>query len=194
MSSRSWVWLVDGVPVDPPLLPFKDWKPWPVARGTVRMVSVVIDGFYGISPDPLLVAWDDSRATVRLPTGELRWYEDGSGFAFPEQDGIVVEDHHSGLLPRDNRYRDALAVRSLEDLVETVNAEKLTSIDEDGTIHMNSEHDTSRGQALRDPASGIIVKASGTRRSPWRLDVKETRLITEDQDLLEPIHLPPPNI
>lgn len=184
-------WGDDGVDNNPPPLPYGDWLPRPVAHGAVRLVSVVIEGFHGLSADPVLVAWDDTRATVRLATGELCWYVDAASLAYPMHGEIVVIDRHSAY-PRGNRYMDALAVRSLQDLIETVNAETVTSIDEDGTIHIYGEHDNSRGEVLREPETGIILRASGIEgASPWRLDVVETHLVGDEQ-LLNPSHVAPP--
>ena len=176
-----------------PLLPPKDWEPQPVAPGAVRVVSGAIDGFHGLSAEPLLVAWDDQRTAVRLANGDLRWYSDGVQQAFPRHGEIVVEA--AGVYPRDNRYMDALVVRSLEDLVETVNAETITSIDEDGTIHIYGEHDNSRGAAVREPHSGIILRASGLQGTrPWKLEVRATRLLKEAQGLLKPMNVAPPTL
>jgi hypothetical protein len=107
----------DGEGIDPPPLPYEDWVPRPVALGAVRAVSMVIRGFYGLPADPMLVAWDDDRATVRLANGDLRWYIDAARQAFPRQGKIAVVDANS-VYPRGNRYMDALAVRSLQDLIE----------------------------------------------------------------------------
>jgi hypothetical protein len=86
-------------------------------------------------------------------------------------------------------------VRSLQDLTETVNAEVVTSIYEDGTIHIYGQHDNSRGEAVRAPDSGIILRASGVEGDrPWRLDVVATRLLEEAQVLLEPTHVVPPTL
>jgi hypothetical protein len=194
MGSWTMAWGDDGEGIDPPPLPYEDWGPRPVARGAVRVVSVVIRGFYGLPAEPVLVAWDDGRATVRLANGDLRWYVDASRQAFPQQDEVAVVDVHS-LYPRGNRYMDALAVRSLQDLIETVNAETVTSIDEDGTIHIYGGQDNIRGEAVRAPDSGIILQASGVEGDrPWRLDVSETRLLEGAQVLLEPTHVVPPTL
>lgn len=89
---------------------------------------------------------------------------------------------------------DALAVRSLQDLIETVNAETVTSVDEDGTIHIYGEHDNSRGVAVREPESGIALRASGVEANrPWSLDVLASRLLHDDQALLEPTHVASPS-
>ena len=193
-NTRTMGW---GNSADDPAspLPYKDWAPQPVAPGVVRAVSVAIDGFYGLPVDPLLVAWDDQRATVRLANGDLRWYSDGVQQAFPRQGEIVVEAVAGSVYPRDNRYMDALAVRSLEELVETVNAEEITSIDEDGTIHIYGEHDNSRGAAVREPDSGIILRASGLQgTSPWKLEVLATQLLEEAQGLLKAVNVAPPTL
>jgi hypothetical protein len=169
--------------------------PQPVTPGAVRAVSVVIHGFYGLPADPLFVAWDDQRATVRLANGDLRWYFDSVQQAFPRQGEIVVEAVAGSVYPRDNRYMDAMAVRSLEDLIETVTAERVTSIGEDGTIRIYGEHDNSHGDAVRAPDSGIILRASGTQgTSPWRLEVVATRLLEEAQVLLEPMNVALPTL
>ena len=161
----------------------------------MRAVSVVIRGFYGLPADPVLVAWDDERATVRLANGDLRWYLDADRHAFPMQGDIVVEANAGSLYPRGNRYMDALVVRSLEDLIETVNADKVTSIDEDGTIRIYGEHDNSRGEVVRAPDTGIILRASGVKGSnPWRLEVVATRLLDEAQMLLDPMNVAPPTL
>ncbi len=107
----------------------------------------------------------------------------------------MVEAVVGSVYPRDNRYMAALAVRSLEDLVETVNAEEITLIDEDGTIHIYGEHDNSRGTAVRAPDSGIIIRASGLEgTSPWKLEVLATRLLEEAQGLLKPMNVAPPTL
>lgn len=192
MGTFTMGWGDDGKDIDPAPLPYEDLVPRPVAHGTARAVNVVLDGFYGLPADPVLVAWDDTRATVRLATGELRWYVDGTSLAFPLHGEIAVVDIHA-LYPRGNRYMAALAVRSLEDLIETVHAEKVTSVAEDGTIHIFGEHDNSRGEALREPDSGIILRASGIEGDrPWRLNVVATRLLDDNQALLEPTHVAPP--
>jgi hypothetical protein len=194
MGTWTMGWGDDGEGIDPPPLPYEDWVPQPVTPGAVRAVSVVIHGFYGLPADALLVAWDDQRATVRLANGDLRWSIDAARQAFPQQGEIAVVDA-SSVYPRGNRYMDALAVRSLQDLIETVNAETVTSIDEDGTIHIYGEHDNSRGEAVRAPDSGIILRASGVEgTNPWRLEVVATRLLEEAQVLLEPMNVAPPTL
>lgn len=176
------------------VFPHGDWVPQLLPPGTVRAVSVVIDGFYGLPADPVLVVWDDDRVTVRLANGDLRWYRDKDRHAFPRQGEIVVQSADN-VYPRGNRYMDALAVRSLEDLIETVNAEAVTSIDEDGTIHFYGEHDNSRGEAVRAPDSGIILRASGVEgANPWRLEVVASRLLEGTQMLLDPTDVSPPTL
>lgn len=65
-----------------------------------------------------------------------------------------------------------------QDLIETVIAETVTSVDEDGTIYIYGEHDNSSGEAVREPDSGIILRARGVEGDrPWRLDVVATRLL-----------------
>ena len=194
MGTWTMGWGDDGEGIDSQPLPYEEWVPRPVAQGAVRAVRVVIRGFYGLPADPVLVAWDDARATVRLANGLLRWYIDAARQAFPRQGEIAVVDANS-VYPRGNRYMDALAVRSLQDLIETVNAETVTSIDEDGTIHIYGEHDGSRGEAVRAPDSGIILRASGVEGDrSWRLEVVATRLLEEAQELLEPRNVAPPTL
>jgi len=158
---------------DPPL-PYSAWVPQPVASGAVRAAGVVIHGFYGLSAEPLLIAWDNERATVRLADGELQWYIDGNHQAYPRRGEIVVEGVTEHPYPRGNRYMDALVVRSLQDLIETVNAEEITSIDENGTIHIYGEHDNiaARSSARRTLGSFCAPPAwraphRGTSKS-WR--------------------------
>ncbi|WP_137294707.1 hypothetical protein [Nocardioides dongxiaopingii] len=194
MSTWTMEW-GDGSERDDPPLPPSAWEPRPVAAGSVLAVRAVIHGFHGLPEEPLLVAWDDRRATVRLATGELRWYQDGRRQAYRAGDEIVVEEGAVRVYPRGNRYMDALVVRSLEDLVETVNADEVTSIDEDGTIHIRGEHDDSRGEVVRTPDTGIILRASGVvGTSPWHLSVLATRLLEGDHGLLEPADVTPPPI
>jgi hypothetical protein len=194
MGTWTMGWGDESEDVDPPL-PHSDWVPQPVAAGSVRAVRAVIHGFYGLTEEPLLVAWDDRRATVRLATGELQWYADGSRQAYPRGDEIVVEDSAGHIYPRGNRYMDALVVRSLEDLIETVNAEEITSVAEDGTIHVYGEHDNSHGAVVRAPDTGIILRASGVEgTSPWKFSVVATRLLDDDHGLLEPVDVTPPLI
>lgn len=187
-------WGDDGSDPHPPPLLHDDWAPRPVPPGSTRAVSVVLDGFHGLPTDPILVAWDDARATVRLLTGELRWYVDTTRLAFPREDGIAVVDSHD-VYPRGNRFMDALAVRSLLDLVETVNADRVVAVDEDGTIHIDGEHDDVRGQVVRDPDSGIVLRASGvTGDRSWRLDVVATRQLHDAPALLGPGDVTPPTL
>jgi hypothetical protein len=59
----------------------------------------------------------------------------------------------------------------------------------------NGEHGNSRGEAVREPDRGIIRRASGFEGDrPWRLDVIKTRLVDEDQALLETTHVVPPTL
>ena len=185
-------WGDDGDGVDSSPLPHPVWGAQPVAPGTLRAVHVVLDGFVGLPTEHVLVTWDDRRETVRLPDGRLRWYFDGVHQGFPRQGEIVMESAVGTLYPRGNRYMDALAVRSLEELIGTVNADEVTSIDEDGTIHFYGEHDDSRGEALCAPDSGIVLRASGVegvRR--WRLEVVAARVLEADRSLLEPADVEP---
>jgi hypothetical protein len=176
----------DGADSGSPL-PYEDWAAQRVPSGSVRAVRV------SLPTEPLLVAWDDQRATVRLATGELQWYVDADRQAYPREDEIVFEAET--LHPRGNRYMDALVVRSLEDLIETVNAEEVTSIDEDGTIHIYGEHDNTHGRAVRAPDSGVILRASGMEGTrSWRLEVEATRLLDDAQALLEPTDVSPPSL
>jgi len=79
--------------------------------------------------------------------------------------------------------------------VETVNVEEITSIDEDGTIHIYGELDNSRGAAVRAPDSGIILRASGLQgTSPWKLEVLAIRLLEEARGLLKPVNVAPPTL
>lgn len=149
--------------------PRVDPDPVPVPPGAVRLVRVVLHGFRALPADPLLVMWDDRRAAVRLPDGRLRWYADQVRQAHPVGGSIVVEE--SGVYPRDNRAMDALAVRSLHDLMETVDADEV----------------------LRSAETGVVLRASGRRGSatPWRLEVLETRLVEGRPELLEPVDVTP---
>ncbi|MCY7289974.1 MAG: hypothetical protein LH624_17450 [Cryobacterium sp.] len=176
-------------------MPHSAWVPQPVAAGSVRVALLVIHGFYGLTAEPLLVAWDNQRTTVRLANGELRWYFDGIRQACPRGDAMVFEDVANHAYPRGNRYMDALVVRSLEDLLETVNAEEITSIDQDGVIHIYGEHDNSRGEVIRSKETGIILRASGIEgTSPWHFEVASTGLIEGNNRLLEPTDVTPPPI
>lgn len=189
MSTWTMAW---GDGDEPGALSAEEWSPRPVGRGAVQVVRVVLEGFHGVPAEPVLVAWDDSRATVRLANGELRWYADRARFAFPQDDQITVADATS-LYPRGNRFMDALAVRSLQDLMETVNADTVTSIDADGAIHLDGEDDHSRARARRDPESGIVLLASGVEgHHPWRLEVLASRVLGDADALLEPAHSAPP--
>lgn len=192
MGTWSMEWGGEPDDVDM-LLPYRDWVSQPVASGSVRLVLLVIDGFYGLPAEPLLVAWDDQRTTVRLANGKLRWYFDGVRQAYPRGDAIVIEDAAEHPYPRGNRYMDALVVRSLEDLVDTVNAEEITSIDDDGVIHIHGEHDNSRGEVVRSTDTGIILRGSGVEgTSPWHFEVTSTQLIEGNRQLLEAIDVAPP--
>lgn len=176
-------------------LAYEDWALQPVPPGAVRTATVVIHGFSGLPAAPLLVAWDSRRETVRLENGDLRWYYDGHEQAFPRDGEIVIQPVAENPYPRGNRSMDALAVRSVDDLVETVNADRVTSIDPDGTVHFYGEHDDSRGEAVRAPDSGIILRASGVEgANPWRLEVLATRLLDGSQGLLEPTNVSPPTL
>ncbi len=193
MGTWTMGWSDDSDDDDPPL-PDSAWVPQPVAAGALWVVRVVIHGFDGLPAEPLLVAWDDERATVRLANGELQWYVAGSHQAYPWRGGIVVEDVTDHPYPRDNRYMDALVVRSLADLTATVNAETITSIDEDGAIHIHGEHDDSRAKVLRAPDTGIILHASGVQgTSAWHFDVVSTQLVEGDGELLESADVRPPS-
>ena len=168
-----------------PPVPYETWAPRPVPSGAVRVTKVVTHGF-GLPEEPLVVAWDDQRATVRSAQGGLHWYTDETHNAFPRAGEIVVEDRYEPF-PRGNRYMSALVVRSLEDLIETVNAEEVTSIDDDGTIHIYGAHDESRGSLIRSEDTGIVLRASGTQgTAPWDLEVSETHLVEDDCGLLDP--------
>ncbi len=79
--------------------------------------------------------------------------------------------------PRGNRHMDALAVRSLQDLVDTVNAEEIASIYDDGVIHICGAHDDSRGEAVRSMDTCVIRRGSGCGASPGHLEVTSTKLI-----------------
>ena len=71
----------------------------------------------------------------------------------------------------------------------------IASVDGDGTIHIHGEHDHSRGQAVRAPDSGIILRASGVEgASEWRLEVVATGLLEESRRLLEPMDVAPPTL
>lgn len=189
-SSWTMSWGHDGASGSP--LPYEDWAAQPVPPGSVRAVRVSIHGFDGVSTEPLLVAWDDRRATVRLATGELQWYVDADRQAYPREDEIVLEDCARNFYPRGNRYRHALVVRSLEDLIETVNAEEV--IDKDGTIHIYGEHDNTHGQAVRAPDSGVILRAFGMEGTrSWSFEVEATQLLDDAQVLLEPTDVSPPS-
>lgn len=179
-----------------PPVPEASWAPRHVDPGTVCAARVVIDGFHGLPAEMLLVAWDNDRATVRRADGTLQWYTDGRRQAYPRRGEIVVEDAADHAYPRDNRYMDALAVRSLQDLVETVNAEEVTSVDADGTIHIYGEHDRSRAEVVRAEETGIIVRASGVEGTrPWQLEAMTTLVVAGGAArlLLEPadIEIPP---
>ena len=85
---------------------------------------------------------------------------------------------------------DALAVRSLEELIGTVNADEVTSDRRDGTIHFYGEHDDSRARPLRTrqrdrPAS---LRGRGVRR--WRLRSLQPES-SRDRSPLEPADVEP---
>lgn len=184
----------EGADENGPLLRYEDLGPWPIPPGAVRAARVVIDGL-GLDPEPRLVAWDDQRSTVRSIDGRLEWYADASHQAYPRAGEIVIEDQATHPFPRGNRSMSALLVRSLEDLIETVNAEEVTAIDEDGTIHIYGHHDNSGGQVVRFEDTGVVARASGTQGSaPWSVEVLATRLITESSGLLNPTDVAPPPI
>lgn len=125
----------DGASQNSPPLPYEEWRLRPVPLGAARAVVAQFRGFYGVPADLLLVTWDDNRVTVRLTTGDLCWYVDETTARFPQHGEIAVQDRWSPY-PGGNRYMDAMAVRSLRDLVDTVNADTITSIDLSGTIHI----------------------------------------------------------
>lgn len=179
-------------PSEDPLLPFAAWTPQSVTSEAVRVVLVAIRGFNDLPAEPVLVAWDNECETVRLANGELQWWFSGTRQAYPRKGEILIEDATAHPFPRGNRYMEALLVRSLEDLLETVNADEITSIDENGTIHIYGGQDNSRGQVVRSGDTGIILRASGVQgTSPWDSEVLATRLIEGDRGLLEPADVTP---
>lgn len=150
--------------------------PHPVPAGMSRVVRAVLVGFHGLPGDPLLVAWDDRREAVRLSDGRLQWYLDEARQAFPRDGRIVTTT--AGVYPRGNRFMDALAVRSLSDLMEIVNAEEATEIDPSGLVRLRGEQDRSTGTAVLDEDTGIISRASGVHGSrPWTIEVLASRLV-----------------
>lgn len=167
-----------------------DWS----MSGSAQVVSAIFRGFYGLPATPLVVAWDDRCATVRQPTGELKWFTDNTSHAFPRDGKIVIQDVATHPYPRGNRHLAALVVRSLEDLLEEANADQVTSIDAGGTIHIYGEHDNSRGQVVSSEDTGIILRASGVQGvSPWDFEVTSVQLVEADCGLLEPMDVRPPD-
>jgi hypothetical protein len=159
-----------------------DWDPHPVPAGMTRAVLLHVHGFGGLGPAPLLVAWDDRRGTVRAADGTLLWYADESRMAYPTDAGIVTAD--AGLYPRGNRAMDALAVRSLEDLAETISAETVRSVDKDGVLHLVGEDDYTQALLLRSDETGIVLRAAGFwGTTSWTLTVASTGLL-EGEELL----------
>lgn len=179
----------DGASQNSPPLPYEEWRPRPVPLGAARAVVAQFRGFYGVPADPLLVTWDDKRATVRLTTDDLCWYVDETTARFPQHGEIAVQDRWSPY-PGGNRYVDAMAVRSLRDLVDTVNADTITSIDLSGTIHILGAHDCVSGAVTRDPESRIILQASGTTgEHSWHLTIIRRLNSVNNRALLGATHI-----
>jgi hypothetical protein len=168
-----------------------DRDPHPVPTDAVRAVLVHIHGFHGIESAPLIVSWDDHRETVRAVDGSLRWYADGTRTAYPTGDGMVTDDR-SGIYPRGNRYMDALAVRSLEDMFETVSALTIRSVGEDGVMHLHSADDDTHAMVVRSDDTGIVLRAAGLwGTTAWALNVLAMQLLESD-DLLTIDDIVPP--
>lgn len=191
-------WDDDGEDLDPPPLPSAEWPPRPVPARLVRVARVVLGGFDGVDGDPLIVAWDRAQATVRVESGTLAWYADRSRVAFPRAGAIAAVErggHRDDelVLPREERQGCALAVRSVQDLLEAVNATAVTAVDDDGAVHLRGPDDL-HGRAVPDPRSGVILRASGRwGQQPWRIHTLATWLVPAGGPLLEPRDAPPPS-
>ncbi|WP_300682187.1 hypothetical protein [Nocardioides sp.] len=166
------------------LIPFGEREPRPVPHGCARLVEATFHGWLGLD-DPVLVIWDNEREVVRLMTGEIRWYAGDGQQAFPRDGQIVVESE--GVYPPGNRYMDALAVRSLQDLMDEINATEIVAVDPDRVIHVMGRQDGVRAEVEIASDSGIVLRASGVQGTiPFSVEVRAIRLI-EGEEVLEPV-------
>lgn len=172
------------------------WLPAPVPKGFVRSVAVTMSGFPGLATIPRVVSWDTERVVVRTSNGGLLWYEDRSSAAYRDDGRIqIVQKSDMSAYPRQlrrtRREWDAVAVRSLSDLMEVLDLGRLTLENDGDPIVLRfpgTEDDASATVRLSDE-SRVVLRAHGVVGGlEWRLDVTAEE-VSEDEETLRFIDL-----
>lgn len=132
------------------------------------------------------VYWDDTRECVRTLDGELRWYADADKLAYRRSGAVAVEalDERT-VYPRGHYERAALMIRSLHDVADWTNVEKLVSVSDD-IVHLDGEDGRCMAVVSRSVESGVILNGAGLRPLPWCARVDSLRLISAEGLLLQP--------
>lgn len=166
------------------------WLPGPVPAGLVRTVTVTMAGFPALTASPRVVSWDDERVTVRTPAGALLWYEDRRSIAFGDDGQIqsVVKGEtpaYPRRLRRTRREWDAIAVRSMGDLMEVVDLGRLRLETQDDPIALTFPgSDDASSTVWLSAESRLVLRAHGVSGpTMWRLVVNAEELVDGDDVL-----------
>lgn len=120
--------------------------------------------------EELAARWDNHREVVRSAFGNLLWYRDEDRLAHRDRNKIVVKDGDGALLPMGLWGVEGLTLRSLDDVCDYLNLERVVSrVGQDVVL---AASDGSREYARLLPGStGIIERASGLAPMPWQADL-----------------------
>lgn len=190
-----------------------DWEPEPVPFGLIRYALVRFDIDHRFPAGVLYVAWNDQHAVVRSETGELYWYEGGPGFVMDGDEPYpqaVVEDGEvkalsDGVPVRPGmRWFDAIMVRSVQDVLETVGTTDAFEVVSDGVVRLHGyDGDAPLGirphrsvaEVRSSTETGVVLEATGTEgRRSWRLELLQTAEVKDDGRFIGmEVHVEPPH-
>lgn len=171
----------------PELLKSVPWEPAAVPAGKARVVSIDLRlSGVPLASSSLLVFWDGRRSVVRTLDGLVRWYEDGNVFVYRLGSSTIqsIGVAEGTLYPRGCYERLALMVRSLKDLGDWANIERVVSATED-LVHFGAS-DGCVAVATRSTDTGIVLAAAGLQPAPWTVRAISEGLIDEAHPALQP--------
>lgn len=153
-----------------------------------------MSGFPSLSSAVRVVSWDADRVAVRSGDGVLLWYEDSASMAFRDDedplggDIRVVPKAESTTYPRrlraTRREWDAVAVRSVADLMEVVDLGHLTIETQDSPIVLRFPGADASSTVRLSDDSRLVLHADGlVGTMEWRIELTGEDLTQGDEVL-----------
>lgn len=154
-----------------------------------RAVIATLVELTGFGPtETLLACWDNSREAVRTSHGELRWQCGPASAALRTEAGSlsVYSDPASVVLPKRFYYPAWLMVRSLEDVADWADVERISQTADDEVVLVG---DGSSAVVARLPALGLNERVTGFRPLPWTLRLIDYQEFFDRPELVDPTDL-----